>query len=137
MASEAGGGRADAGGLEFDVSSDEFVEMHGVIGASKAAGQGRFAGADDLPTEHCGHARHEVLEWAAHLVFRLAGSELRHLGRDGGGESLQGFVDRDLARHAIIAFQRPKYGIRCGSVLAQRPWKSLPTGIRRGTAGPC
>ena len=49
MALEPTGGGTNAGGLEFDVSSQQLVEMNGVIRAPEAVGQGCLARANDVP----------------------------------------------------------------------------------------
>ena len=49
MALEPAGGGTNAGRLDLDVSSQQLVEMHGVIRAPEAVGQGCFTRADDVP----------------------------------------------------------------------------------------
>ena len=50
MALEPTGGGTNAGGLEFEVTSQQFFEMNGVIRvrAPEAVGQGCLARADDV-----------------------------------------------------------------------------------------
>lgn len=67
--------------------------MNGVIRASQAVRQGRFAGADNIPSQGCGDLGYQVLERSAKLVFGLADDKLRHLSEDAGGETFESAVD--------------------------------------------
>ncbi len=48
MALEPTGGGTNAGGLEFEVTSQQFLEMNGVIRAPEAVGRGCLARANDV-----------------------------------------------------------------------------------------
>ena len=65
MALEPTGGGTNAGRLDLGVSSQQLVEMNGVIRTPKAVGQGRLARADDVPTQCLGSRGHEGLERGA------------------------------------------------------------------------
>ncbi|MBI5187037.1 MAG: hypothetical protein HZA01_15125 [Nitrospinae bacterium] len=78
--------------------------MNSIVRASKTARQRGLAGAHDVPVQDAGGVGHESLERSAQLVFRPAGGELAHLGRDRFGEALQGFMDSDALFHAVGTF---------------------------------
>lgn len=62
------------------------------------AGQAGFAGADDLPGKRPADFPQEGFKRPPQLVYRFAGGEGGHFGRDAGGELLQGCKDRFLLR---------------------------------------
>jgi len=86
--------RADTGRFKLDIAGQQFVEMDGVVRTTEAVEHVRFAGTDDLPAQHTSGVSHQILEGSAQLVFRLAMGGLAHLGLDGLGERLKGFLDR-------------------------------------------
>ena len=90
---EAGRVRALAGGLEFDIAHEQAVPVDGEIGAPKAVGQRRLAGADDLPTQRARRFRHQGLEGSAQPLLGRTGRHARRLGRHRRGERSQRPID--------------------------------------------
>ncbi len=111
-ASETGGGRAGAKGLELDISGEQLVAMNGVIRAAETVGKGSFAGADHVLAESAGGSGHEDFERTAHLVLGLARSDLRHFGCHCCREVLQGRVDWGYLIHFICPWTGPSLVLR-------------------------
>jgi hypothetical protein len=61
-------------GLQLDVTGQEFIYEHRIVGSTDAAFEQRLALGDHVAVSGLPRAGEEILKWPAQLVLRLTGS---------------------------------------------------------------